>query len=266
MQRSADLESIPRPVIALADEYEPGFVDPWHSHRRAQLLYASSGVMSVMTDRDSYIVPPQRAVWLPAGTGHEVSCRGRVSLRTLYIKPDTASHLPSECCVLEVVELLRALILEAMRFEREYDEHGRAGRIVSFLLDEIAARPTPSLASRMPRDERLKRVCHAILANPSRHDDLDQWAKLAGMGRRTLTRRFRQDTGISLAAWRQHIRLLDALSRLSAGQPVTTVAFDVGYESLSAFTTVFQKMFGVPPSRYFNRDKASLHGASGLSG
>jgi AraC-like DNA-binding protein len=73
------------------------------------------------------------------------------------------------------------------------------------------------------------------------------------MGRRTLTRRFRQETGVSLVAWRQHVRLLESLSRLSMGQPVTNVALDVGYESLSAFTTVFQKTFGVPPSRYAGR-------------
>jgi len=252
-QRSADLETIPRPVIALADEYEAGFVDPLHFHPRAQLLYAVSGVMSVLTETDSFIVPPQRAVWLPAGTAHEVSCRGPVSLRTLYIEPAVSAHLPRRSCVIEVVDLLRALILEAMRFEREYDEHGREGRIVRLLLDELAAVPAPSLQARMPRDQRLGRVCRAILAEPARDDDLDHWARLAGMGRRTLTRRFRQETGMSLVAWRQHVRLLDALSRLAAGQPVTTVAFDVGYESLSAFTTTFQKTFGVSPSRYFAR-------------
>lgn len=253
MQRSAELESVPRPVIALADEYKAGFIDPRHSHRRAQLLYATAGVMFVTTDTGSFIVPPQRAIWLPPGAEHEVSCRGPVSLRTLYIDPDVASDLPRECCVIEVVELLRALILEAMRFDREYDQNGREGRIVQFLLEELAAVPAEKLHARMPRDLRLQRVCRAILAAPSRDDDLDHWAGLAGMGRRTLTRRFRQETGTSLVAWRQHVRLLDALARLATGQPVTTVAFDVGYESLSAFTTVFQKTFGVPPSRYFAR-------------
>ena len=253
MQHSADLEWVPRPVIALADEYEPGFVDPRHSHDRAQLLYAISGVMSVVTDSDSYIIPSRRAVWLPAGIQHEVSCRGRVSLRTLYIAPGVASHLPAQCRVIEVADLLRALILEATRFDREYDEHGRERKIVTFLLDEIQAKPARGHKTQMPRDERLRRVCRAILSDPARDDDLDYLAKLAGMGRRTLTRHFRQETGMSLIAWRQHVRLLEALSRLSVGQQVTTVAFDVGYESLSAFTAVFHKAFGVPPSRCFSR-------------
>jgi AraC-like DNA-binding protein len=140
-----------------------------------------------------------------------------------------------------------------MQFGHEYDEAGREGRIVRFLLDELGEEPLEKLHARMPKDKRLQRICRAILADPSRPEDLDQWADLAGMGRRTLTRRFRQETGVSLVAWRQHVRLLDSLSRLSMGQPVTNVALDVGYESLSAFTTVFQKTFGMPPSRYAGR-------------
>lgn len=253
MLKSSDFESVQRPVIALADEYQAGFIDPCHSHRRAQLLYATAGVMSVVTDTGSYIVPPQRALWLPANTPHEVSCRGPVSLRTLYIDPAAVPHLPTTSCVIEVRDLLRALIIEAMQFGHEYDEAGREGRIVRFLLDELGEEPLEKLHARMPQDKRLQRICRAILADPSRPEDLDQWADLAGMGRRTLTRRFRQETGVSLVAWRQHVRLLDSLSRLSMGQPVTNVALDVGYESLSAFTTVFQKTFGMPPSRYAGR-------------
>src|SRR5919108_6340723 len=85
MKHSADLLGVARPVVALNDEYPPGFVDPMHSHDRTQILYASSGVMSVRTDKSTSVVPPQRAVWIPAGMMHEVSCRGAVSLRTLYI-------------------------------------------------------------------------------------------------------------------------------------------------------------------------------------
>ena len=85
MKHSADLLGIARPIIALDDEYAPGFVDPMHFHDRTQILYASSGVMSVRTDKSTSVVPPQRAVWIPAGMMHEVSCRGAVSLRTLYI-------------------------------------------------------------------------------------------------------------------------------------------------------------------------------------
>lgn len=248
MLRSSDLEWVPRPVVALADEYPAQFVDPRHSHTRAQLLYAASGVMSVVTDQASFVIPPQRAIWVPAGVYHEVTCRSAVSVRTLYV--DAAGDLPRECRVIEVSELMRALILEAMLLPREYDTAGRAGRIVELILDSIASPATASLCAPMPRDARLLKVCEALIEDPTRGDSLDDWASHACMSRRTFTRSFRDETGMSLAEWRQHVRLLEALARLACGQAVTTIAFDVGYESPSAFTAAFQRAFGVPPSRY----------------
>ncbi|MBE7211632.1 MAG: helix-turn-helix transcriptional regulator, partial [Gluconacetobacter diazotrophicus] len=156
--------------------------------------------------------------------------------------------------VIEVAELVRALILEVMRFAPDYDQDGREGRIVSLLLDELRERPgSAGEGVAMPDDPRLARVCRAILADPACGDDLDRWAALAGMGRRTLTRHFRVQTGMSLAEWRQQVRLLEALARLEMGQSVTSVALDVGYESLSAFATVFQKRFGRSPGCFGGR-------------
>ncbi|EGJ10902.1 AraC family transcriptional regulator [Rubrivivax benzoatilyticus] len=248
MLSSRDLEWVPRPVVALADEYPARFVDPRHSHARAQLLYAAAGVMSVVTDDASFVIPPQRAIWMPAGVFHEVTCRSAVSVRTLYVEAD--DRLPGDCRVLEVSELLRALILEAMTLPREYDHAGRDGRIVQLILDSIAAPAGSRLCAPMPHDARLRQVCQALIEDPTRNDSLDDWAERACMSRRTFTRAFREQTGMSLAEWRQHVRLLEALARLACGQPVTTIAFDVGYESPSAFTAAFQRAFGVPPSRY----------------
>ncbi|MBZ8143809.1 AraC family transcriptional regulator, partial [Rubrivivax gelatinosus] len=171
-----------------------------------------------------------------------------VSVRTLYVEAD--DRLPGECRVLEVSELLRALILEAMTLPREYDHAGRDGRIVQLILDSIAVPAGARLSAPMPRDARLLKVCRALIEDPTRNDSLDDWAERACMSRRTFTRCFRDETGMSLAEWRQHVRLLEALARLACGQPVTTIAYDVGYESPSAFTAAFQRAFGVAPSRY----------------
>lgn len=248
--RSRDLENVPRPVVALADEYPANFVDPRHRHPRAQLLYAASGVMSVVTDSATFVVPPQRAIWMPAGVDHEVWCRSAVSIRTLYV--DAPDDLRRECRVIEVSELLRALILETMALPREYDPSGRAGRIVQLLLESIETPTTSVLCVPMPHEPRLLKVCQALIDDPTRADSLDEWAARAFMSRRTFTRLFREQTGMSLAEWRQHVRLLEAMARLACGQPVTTTAYDVGYESPSAFTVAFQRAFGVPPSRYIH--------------
>ncbi len=55
---------------------------------------------------------------------------------------------------------------------------------------------------------------------------------------------------MSFAQWRQQACLLSALPRLAAGEPVTAVALDLGYDSPAAFATMFRRLAGVPPSRY----------------
>jgi len=251
MRRSEEVLSSDRPVVALRDEYPAGFVDTMHSHDHVQILYASSGVMAVRTPEVSFVVPPQRAVWLPAGTQHEVACRGAVSLRTLYLAPQGKGRR-GDCRVFEVSDFLRALILEAVEFPPLYDMEGREGRIIALLLEEIERMPDAPYQVNMPSDRRLLRVCNAILATPADPRDIDDWAKIAGMGRRTFTRAFRQETGMGLAVWRQQVRLMEALSMLAAGASITQVAFDVGYESTSGFAAMFRRTFGVAPSQYLS--------------
>jgi AraC-like DNA-binding protein/mannose-6-phosphate isomerase-like protein (cupin superfamily) len=250
--RSVDYQDVPRPVAALADEYPSGFVDPRHSHRRAQLLYATSGVASVTTDHASYVLPPQRALWIPSGVAHEVTCRGLVSLRTLYVDERVRKDLPDSCRVFEVSDLLRELVLAAFRMPIEYDENGRDGRVMSLILDEIASAPGIPLQVSMPQDPRLLRICRAILDDPAHAHTLDDWSRIAGMGRRTFTRLFRREAHMSFATWRQHVRLMEAMARLATGEPVTSVALDVGYNSPSAFTAMFRKAFGAAPTRYIS--------------
>lgn len=252
MKYSHDYPLNARPMIGLEDEYPAGFVDPRHCHERAQFLYASAGVMSVVTPDTSFIIPPQRALWLPAGMMHEVSCRGPVSLRTLYIDPVYETD-PGSCRVLEVSDFLKALVLEVVKFPTEYDLDGREGRIVWLLLDEIGRMPSAPYHVSMPTDPRLLRVCRAIIVDPADQRDIDAWSARIGMSRRTFTRAFRQELGMGFALWRQQVRLMQAVSLLAAGRSITSVAFEVGYESPSAFTAMFHRAFGEPPSAYVSR-------------
>jgi AraC-like DNA-binding protein/mannose-6-phosphate isomerase-like protein (cupin superfamily) len=249
IKRSADLPLTIRPVVGLADHYPAGFVDGFHSHERAQLSYACSGVMSVVTDSSTFVLPPNRAIWIPAGVRHMVSCRGDVELNVLYIDPNLPQQ-PSTCRVFDMPLLARALIQEILTFEHAYDETGREGRIVQLLIEEIQRVPAVPLSAPMPRDRRLRRVCDQIIADPANQGDLDDFAKVAGMGRRTFTRTFRDETGMAFAMWRQQIRLMAAISMLAEGQSITNIAYEVGYESPSSFTAMFHRVLGVAPSHY----------------
>lgn len=252
MKHSIDVLINDRPVIALRDEYPASFVDPMHSHDHVQILYGSAGVMSVRTPETSFVIPPQRAVWLPAGVPHEVACRGPVSLRTLYLPGGEGRD--DRCRIFEVSNLLKALILEVVDFPPLYDVDGREGRIIALLLEEMARMPNAPYQVAMPTDPRLLRVCNAILADPADPRDIDDWAGVAAMGRRTLTRAFKEETGMGLAVWRQQVRLMEALSLLAAGASITQVTYEVGYDSPSGFAAMFRRAFGVPPSQYLKHE------------
>lgn len=249
-RRAADYQNVPRPVAAMADEYPAGHATVLHSHRRSQLFYGSSGVARVATKDGTWVAPPLRAIWVPGGIEHQVVCRGPVSFRTLYIEPDASPGLPKTCRAMEVSDLLRSLIIESVEVPLMYDIAGRDGSLMKLILHEIESAPVSPLHIRMPQSRPLRRMCERILKDPSTRADLDDWALKTGMSRRTLTRHFRLETGISVAAWIKQARLVEAMSRLAEGASVTAVAFEVGYESSSAFGAMFRRTFGCSPTRY----------------
>lgn len=245
------LEALPRPVVAFANDYPAGHLIVRHRHRRAQLLYAAAGVMRVATDQGIWVVPPQRAVWVPAGVRHEIGCAGRVAMRTLYIDPMAAPALPQGCRVVDVPPLLRELILKAVTLPPLYEPDGPDGRLMQVILDQIQVLEQAPLHLPMSAHPRLRPVLDGVLAQPEDGTGLEAWGRRLGASGRTLARLFVAETGMTFRAWRQQARLLAALTRLAAGDPVTTVALDLGYESVSAFTAMFRRATGTTPSRYF---------------
>lgn len=245
-----------QPFLArsLAAGYLSGAVLDRHSHDWVQLVYASEGVMSVVTEEGTWIVPPNRGVLIPAKVGHAISMSGKVSMRTIYFLPRLAKKLPQRCCVIEVSPLLRELILRAVAMgplRRDVPEHRR---VVDFMLDQLRILPTLPLDLPMPRDTRALRVAIRIRDDPGERATLATLAKVAGAGHRTLERLFQADTGMTLGRWRQQARLLLAVRLLAGGESVTTTALEAGYDSTSAFIEAFSSVFGTTPGRYYKTD------------
>ena len=246
------LEGLPQPVVAYGRDLEKGEILPFHRHRRAQLVYASHGVMTVTTQSASYVVPPQRAVWMPPGVKHRIDARSAVAMRTLYIEPLSAADLPTDVCVLQVTPLLRELIVTAVAAGPNYEPDSPQSRIMSVILDQIHTQPVASLALPMPTDPRVLRVAQSLSTNPADSRDLEEWASAVGASKRTLGRLFTAQTGMSFREWRQQRRLLRALELLATGDNVTTVALELGYDNTSAFIAMFRRCLGTTPTRYLN--------------
>jgi AraC-like DNA-binding protein len=256
----------PRPVFKLTAEQEPflavrslatnyasGYRIEPHQHPWHQFLYAVSGAMTVFTRHASWMIPTGRAVFIPARWEHAIRMWGTVEMRTLYLCPALTGFENGECRVVEVAPLLRELILRAVERMGLDSRAAHDGRMIGLLEDEIRtaiseAADSP-LALPMPNDERALALAHHVSENPLVHDDIDELAKRHAIARRTLERRFREETGMSFGMWRQKARLLDSIRLLADGRSVTDAALDCGYSSVSAFIAAFKSTFGYTPGR-----------------
>jgi AraC-like DNA-binding protein len=241
----------PMPVTAMAADYVPGHVTPHHQHPHAQLVHAVQGVMVLNTAGGQWIVPPTRGLWVPGRTEHWIRMVGHVRMRTAYIRPDAAATLPTRCTVLGISPLLRELILAAIDVPLPYEADSRDGRLMRLLLDEVMLVPDLPLHLPHPADPALRRICDALVKAPDTSLTLPAWGEQLGVDPKTIQRRFARETGMTFGQWRQQARLMAALERLAAGSKVVDVALDLGYESPSAFATMFRRQFGVPPSAFF---------------
>ena len=237
-------------MATVSAELEDGHVIPEHSHPEDQLLFASEGVMTLSTKQGVWVVPPMRAVWIPSETFHSVAMSGRVSMRTLYLQPKLGRSLPQKCFVLNVTSLLRELVLHACRIGRLHRQAAVERRLIEMIVDHLKAVESVPLQLPRPVDPRAQKIVARLVASPGDHRRLEKLCRECGASKRTIQRLFREETKMTFSKWRQQLRLLHAMQRLASGEKVTAAALDAGYNSTSAFISMFRKQLGQTPARY----------------
>lgn len=252
-QEVIDCPGMPHPVTTLAHEFAAGHEIPPHTHPEHQLIYACRGVMTVRTGEGTWVVPPQRAVWIPAKTPHGITIHGAVSMRTLYVKPRLL-RLSRTCCVVSVSTLLRELILQACTLTALRRSVRTEAHLMAMILDQLKAMEIAPLQLTHPTDPRAMRVADILSNDPGDTRSLNALCKSAGASKRTIERLFLSETRMSLGRWRQQLRLVRSLRLLAEGEKITRVALEMGYSTPSAFIAMFRKALGTTPRRYFARD------------
>lgn len=249
-------------LIAMWGEDDPGLEFrlgtreyDWHQHLRGQLFCVENGLLHVRTRQGSWLLPPNRAGWIPSHEPHKVSISGVMSGWTVLITPDASKALPDQPCVIGISELMNALVRRAVSWSFEETLQVEQERMIAVLLDEIRRSPHQPLHLRMPTDRRLLRITNAILAEPDDTRTLQAWAAWGGLSPSTLSRLFMAETGNSFAQWRQQARLSHALEMLANGMSVSSVADALGYATPSNFIAMFRRCFGDSPAHYFSKRK-----------
>jgi AraC-like DNA-binding protein len=239
------------PLIAVMGRQPTPRVTGPHRHSPGQLLSLFSGLLTVRTDGGAWTIPTTHAVWIPPSHTHSAWSHGPFSGWTVYVASAHCADLPAVPCALKVSALLREAVLRAAHWELSPLDQARL-HIANVIFDEVAGTAPDDFGLPMPQDARLIRIAAALIDDPADSRTLEAWAQWANIGTRTLSRRFVDETGISFTAWRQRARLMRALELLAAGQPVTSVALDLGYDNVSAFIALFRRTFGTTPGRYFS--------------
>jgi AraC-like DNA-binding protein/mannose-6-phosphate isomerase-like protein (cupin superfamily) len=200
--------------------------------------------------------------------------------------PDAEREPWRSCRVLEVSPLLRELVLQmdvamdALQPPRGQARSRRPGaaaasatapraaataddtlarerRLGELALDELRRAAPLRLGIELPQDKRLRALCEAVIADPTRHATLDGWAAEAGASTRTVARLFRQQLGASFGPWRQQVLLARALTLAAQGRPMGLIAAELGYASASAFTAMVRRSVGAPPGRFFGTRRSA---------
>jgi len=218
-----------------------------HSHPEGQFFMLLRGTAVYITEFGEWLMTPQHPCWVPPKTAHGVRSRGDIEGIVVIASEDICQDLPDEIAIIKTNPLIDAL-LEKM--SRSRDNSAPVQHLWSVLKDEILLAERDDLHLPVPQDERLRLLTQLMVENPADSRSVEQWASTVNLAQRTLIRRFRAETGMSLIAWRQRARIIQAIKLLNAGESVTDVALSVGYESLSAFISVFKQITGTAPTQY----------------
>lgn len=245
-----DVNDVSAPVIAVrVDVIGTKDEVPDHRHRKGQLVFALGGAVTCRVPTGLWMVPPHCAVWIPGGMQHSNLATENARLVFVYIEPEVVD-LPDRCCTLSISPLLREVIVELAN--QIADDEARVELLASVLLRELPRMPVQQLHLPLSPEPRLKKIAAALAKNPSDRRTLAEWADRVALSESSLARLVVRETGLSFGRWRQQLHLIVALRELTSGASVQQVSADLGYDSVAAFITMFQKALGKPPGKYLS--------------
>ena len=218
----------------------------WHAHDTGQFILVEAGTSHLHTELGTWIIPPRRIAWVPPRVRHASRSSGGGN-GWVIIPPVSFPGLPTEVCVLRA----SALMISALQRVARLRPRDRLGVLLwQVIVEEMrGAQPEP-LDVPLPTSPRLLKAARMVVSSPTAAVSLDRIAAHAGMSRRSFARHFRAQTGLSFARWRRAVIAQHALELVAAGHKVSSIATDVGYESVSAFIAMFRRQYGESPRQF----------------
>jgi AraC-like DNA-binding protein len=241
---------LPTLVQPLSDEFRAMTQIPAHAHPWSQLAYSCKGIMHIETAAGTFIIPSEQALWIPPNMEHQHFCKNKVSYRSLHIDAKLSEVLGNKVKPLTIDPLLKNLILEMSSWSKDYIQTEQTKRLAQVLIDRLAIASSNELYMPTITDKRLLPIIETLNQQPANKLTIEEWAHRVGASSRTLNRLFNKNYGMGFSRWKQKLRVLKSLELLVVDVPLTDIAFQLGYESTSAFITGFKKQLGCSPKKY----------------
>jgi AraC-like DNA-binding protein len=235
-------------------QHDDGYRTPGHAHDQAQIFLVTAGALLLTTAAGTWAMPAGHVGWIPPGLHHEAVSHGPLQALGAFVPSSRCAELPDRPALLRRSALLAAVLERLGATAADAMPGARAERLLAVLLDEIATAEHDTLELPLPRSPPLVRLVRALMEDPAERRGLDALAREFALSRRSLTRLFRHETGLSVGQWRLRRRVIAAIALLAEGRSITDTALTLGYESIGAFAQSFRKITGVPPTAY-RRDR-----------
>lgn len=244
-----------RPFTVSRGAKRRGMGLPMHAHDEAQLTFAASGMVQVHTGEGRWLVPPQLAVWIPAGVAHRVEVLTDAELWMVHWQPSAArAWAPSmplgRTFALRITPLLRSLLDAAFAADAGREKVELVVRLMLHELTETADAPT---FLPLPTSAVGRRVADLALDDHGNALDVAELASRAATSVRTVSRLFPAETGLTFKAWRQRARIVQAMDRLGRGKAIARISAELGFASTAAFSCAFRQVTAMTPTTFLAR-------------
>lgn len=243
-------EHLSQPIVFCSASLPDEAAYPIHSHARGEFVYSFSGVLEIRIGGRQYLAPSQYGFWLPPNIEHQGLSRSEACHCSLFVSPELCDAMPDSPCALSVSPLVRAILEHLHQRPAGREPTVEDERLLQVLLDQLGAATCAGSYLPASDDPLVGPVLKALEANPGDSRSLAELAASVHTTERTLLRRCQRELGMSLAEWRQRLRVVRALPRLEAGDTVENIAHDMGYSTASAFIAMFRRLVGTTPDDY----------------
>lgn len=238
------------PVLAFTTGLEVQQGDIRHCHASGQLYFLRQGIMTVYTDTGWLATPPRFVGWIPPLHPHTVVGPDLLGGWTAFVRPNHTSGLPARPALLRCSGLVAPAVERLAQYSMGDWGAEAYQRLAEVLLDELRGAEVHGPSLPLPEDQRLRAIADVLIANPADGRTSAQLASWAGISTRSLSRHWAAQVGMSIAKYRQMVKVLKSLESLSKGRDIQQIAWDVGFESVSAYINAFKASFGETPGRY----------------